>query len=420
MESSMNQLGGKDFFTAYLDYTDLDNSEAPAIYHRWVCASIIGALKGRSVYFPFGHSMIYPNQYIMLMGPPASKKGTAMGVGKSLLKKVGYTRFAADRTSKEAFLKGMRQFETDSPAAVNELEALVFDAPSESYICAGEFVDFIGQGDTGFMMSLTNMWDNLPEYRHPKITGRDILVDKPTINLLGGSTPTTFSLAFPPEAIGTGFLSRVILVHTEESGNKVAWPEEPDPLFTELLVKHLAEIKELKGALVLGKGVKVLGAEIYKKAVLVEDPRFAHYNSRRHIHLIKLASIMAVADLSLEITEKHYIRANTMLAMAEARMPKALGEFGASKYSGIASKILEFLRKKTIPQNTSDLWKAFPNELNKPSDLAEVLVNLKGAEKIQIITIKGKTGYLIHEKPVITWAPEFLDTGWLTSQERLL
>ena len=416
----MKQLGGKDFFTAYLDYVNLDKSEAPALYHRWVCASIIGALKGRNIYFPFGHSVIYPNQYVMLMGPPASKKGTAMGIGKTLLKGAGFTRFAADRTSKEAFFKDMKQFEADSPEGLHELEALVFDAPSESYICAGEFVDFIGQGDTAFMMSLTNIWDNLPEYKHPKITGKDVIVTKPTINLLGGSTATTFALAFPPEAIGTGFMSRVVLVHGEGSGNKIAWPAPADPLITELLIAHLKEVKAMTGEMHMSKAVRDLGEGIYLSAVPVEDVRFAHYNERRHIHLIKLSSILAVADLTMEITAKHMIRANTMLAMAEARMPKALGEFGASKFSDVSNKLLEYLRRKTTPQNTNDLWKAFPNEISKPSDLADVLSNLRKAEKIQVVKLKGKEGYLLHSKPIIVWSDEFLDNEWLTPQEILV
>lgn len=415
----MNKLGGKDFFTAYLDYVNLDKSEAPALYHRWVCASILGALKGRNIWFPFGHSQIYPNQYVMLMGPPASKKGTAMGIGKVLLKGAGYTRFSADRTSKEAFLKHMKQFEGDSPEASHDLEALVFDAPAESYIHAGEFVDFIGQGDTGFMMTLTNIWDNPANYVHPKLTGRDVYVEKPTINLLGGSTATTFSIAFPPEAIGTGFMSRVILVHADGSGNKIAWPATPDSLAHAILVEHLKEIKTMSGEMSMGTEVRNLGELIYKSSIPVEDVRFTHYNERRHIHLIKLSSIIAISDLSMEITKTHMIRANTMLAMAESRMPRALGEFGASKFSDISNKILEFLKKKTIPQNNRDLWKAFPNELSKPSDLADVMVNLKTAEKIQVVNIRGKEGYLMHSKPTIVWDEKLIDNDWLTEQERI-
>lgn len=409
-----------DFFSAYLDYVDLDQSECPAIYHRWGCASVIGTLLGRAVWVPFGHSVIYPNQYVMLMGPPASKKGTAIGVCKRLLKEVGYTRFSADRTSKEAFLKGMKQFEAGSPEDVAELEALVLNAPSETFICAGEFVDFIGQGDTGFMMTLTNLWDNLPEYTHPKITGKDVHVDKPTVNMFGGSTPTTFALAFPPEAMGSGFLSRVLLIHSDGSGNKIPWPSPADPLKTALLVERLKVVKTLKGEMEFIPSAYELVGTIYKNAVPVDDSRFVHYMDRRHTHLIKNSMIQAAADGRLQINEKDVIRANTMLACAEMRMGKALGEFGASKYAAASNMVLEVLRKAKLPMNSGDIWKHVSRDVSKMQELIDILENLKRSEKIQVHQVRGKTGYLPHNKPAVVWDPVFIDSGWLTDQENFL
>src|SRR4051812_17371274 len=93
-----------DFFTDYLAYAGHGESESPAVFHRWTCVSIISALLGRQIWLPFGHANIYPNQYVLLMGPPASRKGTAMGIGKNLLKAPGYSRFGSDKSSKERFL----------------------------------------------------------------------------------------------------------------------------------------------------------------------------------------------------------------------------------------------------------------------------------------------------------------------------
>src|SRR5688572_27538290 len=98
-----------DFFTKYMEFVDLENQEAPAVYHRWTLASAIGTILGRQFYLPFGKGKIYPNQFIMLMGTPGTRKGTAMNIGKELLKKAGYNRFSASRTSLERFLIDMKQ-----------------------------------------------------------------------------------------------------------------------------------------------------------------------------------------------------------------------------------------------------------------------------------------------------------------------
>lgn len=405
-----------DFFTDYMEYVKLDDSEAPANYHRWACASIIGAMLGRQIHLPFGASRIYPNQYIMLMGPPAAKKGTVIGIARNLIEGAGFKRFAADRTSKERFLMDMKTFDDME----EDLEVLTFDAPAETYVMAGEFVDFIGQGDVGFMMTLTNLWDNLKTYEHKKITGKSVIVNEPTVNLLGGSTATTFTIAFPPEALGTGALSRILLINGEASGHKVAWPEPLDELQRAMLIKRVRDMKDkISGEIAVASDAKQLAKEIYHEQVPVDDFRFSHYMQRRHIHMLKLAMILAAADVTDKIQAVHVARSNTMLAMAERKMPQALGSFGNSKYSDATNKIMDFLRGRMKPASSQEIWKVVDKDLNKPSELNDVLLNLKTAEKIQIVSMMGKTGYLPLHKVAVDWKEKYLDTKWLTPQERL-
>lgn len=412
------QQDEKDFFTAYLDFVDLKSTESPAIYHRWVCASMLGAMMGRQIYLPFGHGKIYPNQYIMLMGSPATKKGTAMKVGERFLRATGYDRFSADKNSKEQFLKGMKQYDGDNENGMMDLEVLTLDAPAECYLYAEEFVDFIGQGDTGFMMMLTKLWDNPPVYKHPKITGKDVEVHKPTVSVLGASTAATFALSFPPEAVGTGFMSRMLLIFAEPTNQRIAWPGAPDEMQKAMIVERMKEMRKLKGEMKKTKEFHELAEKIYQNMVFIPDERFAYYMERRHQHLLKLSMILAISDLSMVINTKHLIRANTMLIAAESKMPKALGEFGASKYSAVNNMILNLLTRKHYPQTATDIWKEVHKELSKLTELIDILSNLMKAEKIQVQTIKGKTGYVPYEKKEIQWDPTFMDLEWLTDYEQ--
>lgn len=410
------------FVTEYMNYVQLDSSEAPANYHRWACLSMLGAMLGRQVWLPFGSGRIYPNQYFMLMGPPATKKGTAINIAKDIMRGAGYARFAPDRASKEAFVRSMKQMDTME----EDLELLTFDAPAESYIVAGEFVDFLGQGDIGFLMTLTNLWDNLPEYVHPKLTGKDVKVIKPTVNILAGSTATTFSIAFPPESLGTGTLSRILLIHGEASGNKIAWPTPPDDLQKEMLIAHMKDVKlHMHGQYTITKAARDVGEYIYKHRIPVADERFNHYMERRHIHMIKLAMNLAASELRMVIDVEDIIRGNTMLAMAEHVMPKALGTFGASRYSDATNKVIDYILRKfsragARPCTTPELWKIVSNDLNGMKELQDILVNLKLAEKIQTENIGGVLGYVPLYKEAERWKEEFLDNNWLTPHERLL
>lgn len=410
-----------DFVSRYLRYVDLDQSEAPANYHRWTCLAMLGALLGRSVYLPFGHSKIYPNQYIMLMGSPGTRKGTALGIGRALATAAGFTRFAADKTSKERFLMDMKQHEIEDAMTIEELEDLVFDQPAETWVLSGEFTDFIGQGNMEFITMLTNLWDNLKEYENPKIHGKSVKVSMPTVNILGGNTPQGFALAFPPEALGNGFLSRVLFIHGEPTGKQITWPEPADELQMQELATHLRNMRSnLKGEMFIDKEARKVGEAIYKSFIPVDDARFSHYSTRRFTHLLKLAMLLAAGDLSNHITAVHLIRANTALACAEMRMPKALGEFGKNRNSDVANTIIEFISKRSKPASVNEIFKAVSTDVKGITDLADIMSNLQRAEKVQVVTIAGKQGYLVRHEMHKSWDDKLLDKAWLTEEERVL
>lgn len=414
----MTQQYGDDFVSSYMRLCNLEHSEAPAIYHRWTCMSILGAYMARNIWINFGVGPIYPNQYIMLMGSPGTRKGSAMSIGKAVLKHAGFNRFSASKTSKERFIMDLKQYDINPTDGIADLEEFVADAPAESYVYATEFTDFIGQGNMDFVTLLTNLWDNLDEYKHPKIQGKSVIAHKPTINMLGANTPEGFALAFPPEALGNGFLSRVILLHADVTGKRIAWPEPLDELQVVSLAQRLKEAREeVAGEIVVSKEAKEFGKEIYANEVPVEDPRFSHYQQRRYIHLLKMSCLLAAVDFSKTIKEIHIKRANTMLAAAEQHMGKALGEFGASKNSVIAGKILSYLATCKLPQSPTDLFKIVSRDISKMTDLAEVLTNLKSSERVQTVQIKGKSGYMPLHKPKKEWAEHLIDKSWLTFDE---
>ncbi|GAG42472.1 unnamed protein product, partial [marine sediment metagenome] len=95
------------FIQGYLEYTK--NSESPTSYHIWAAvATIAGALQ-RHVWMQWGHTEIYPNQYIMLIGPSGkARKGEPVMIGRSLLSALGIRLIAEDIT-REGLIKRIRE-----------------------------------------------------------------------------------------------------------------------------------------------------------------------------------------------------------------------------------------------------------------------------------------------------------------------
>lgn len=409
----------KDFFQSYFEYAGVAVSEPPAIFHRWSAVSMVAALLGRQCYIPFGHSKIYPNQYIMIMGSPGTRKSSAINVSTKLLRLAGYTRFSSDKTSKERFLMDMRQ--TDNVLGEDEdLLALTLDEPSETYVAIGEFTDFMGQGNMEFVTMLTNLWDCPSKYTNPKIHGKSVEVHEPVVNILGGNTAQGFTLAFPPEALGNGFLSRLIFVHGEPSGRKVTFPKAPDELLEESLVLHLKEIKRMcKGAFSFSSQAVLLLDKIYQGEMGgIDDQRFVHYNTRRFTHLLKLSACIAASDLRMEIILDDVLKANTLLLHTEKKMPKALGEFGKSKYSDISNSILDIIGRSKKPMTSNEIYKRVAQDVSKMSELLEVIKNLQNAGKVQLVTAVNKTGYMLNHEPVKEWSSDSVMEDWLTQEEK--
>jgi len=402
------------FFSEYLEY--VGRSESPIVYHRWTAVSIIGTLLGRNVYIPFGHSKIYPNQYIQLMGAPGTRKSSAISIGKKLLKNTGYKRFAPDRLSKERFLMEMIPPELED--LDEDLEILLVDKPSEIYIVADEFGDFLGQNNMEFATMLTKLWDNVDVYEHPKIHGKSVVVEQPTVNILSGNTVQGLALTIPPEALGNGFMSRILFVFAEETGIKITFPEIPDASLGDALTQKLIDIKEkISGEVTFSKEAKQILDRMYREFHGVDDPRFKSYGTRRFTHLLKLCIIFAAADLRTEINKDDALKANTLLHYTELKMPKALGEFGRSKYSDIANIVLDALNKATKPMTHNEIWKLVCKDLTKLSELGDIIKGLMSAGKIQVITLQNKQGYMPLHEDVKEWAPELLLHDFLTEKE---
>jgi hypothetical protein len=312
----------------------------------------------------------------------------------------------------------MKPYDDADYGSEADLEALVLDKPSEVYAVAGEFTDFVGQGGMEFMTMLTNLWDNLPEYKHPKIHGKSIVVEKPTVNIFGGNTVQGLALAIPPEALGNGFLSRVIFIHSEPTGTKIAFPPPVDQNKKEKIVTHLATIREVyKGELSYSPEAMLLLDKIYNHSVEVDDVRFKHYSTRRFIHLLKLCIVLSAMDLNKEVGATTVVAANTILANAERRMPKALGEFGKGKYSEVSSHILDILSKTTEPKTINQIFKSVGRDLTKITELSDIMKNLVYADKVQIITIAGKQGYMSKHTEGKEWDPSLIDESFLTEEE---
>lgn len=409
----------QDFFDQYLEYTG--GGETPAFFRRWSAIGMIGAWMGRQVYCKFGNSHFHTNMYIMLLGNAGTKKSTAIKGAKKLLRHAGYENFSATKVSKEKFLLDLG---TDNGSSLVEkedfLEAELFgvadtDDIRETWICADEFNEFFANNIPEFCSTLGDLWDwEGPPYENRIKNGQSVIIPNPTVSILGGNTPTAFAQAFPPEAVGQGFFSRVIVVHAKPTGIKVTWPTEASEKSTKALVDRLLEMRNYHfGEVDYTPGAKKLVDKIYKGWKPLGDVRFEAYSNRRLTHLLKLSLVHSVASLKKVIDEESVLRANTTLHHAEIFMPEAFGQYGASKASAQMHKVMQVLEQEP-GTTTPELWGHVQTDFDRLDSFITCLSGMTHAGKIR--TVEDRLFPVF--KPVEQIHNDMVDYNWLSPEER--
>jgi hypothetical protein len=104
-----------------------------------------------------------------------------------------------------------------------------------------------------------------------------------------------------------------------------------------------------------------------------------------------------------------------MLAAIEAKMPESIGEFGKSKNSDVAHKILTVLNAAHAPINAKQLWAVVHKDLERLTSLSELLHNLQAADKVQYIPQRGWL-----PKKEVAVEVRYVDWSLLTQEERNL
>ena len=401
-------------FDTYLQY--VEKTESPIIFHRWSLITCLAAYLGRQVWLPFGQFRVFPNMYVMLLGEPGTRKSSSIKIAKKMISKTGYGKdfgsFSAEKTTKEKFLLDLEGLTPDDGEVTSSsvMENLFGEAgvgngeAREVFIVADEFNDFMRCGDLEFHSMLGALWDWDDEsncYKQRLKNSKSISIYQPTINILGGNTHTGFAEMFPPQAIGQGFLSRMLLIFSEPSGIKIAFPEPPPETLENKLIEDLQRIKaNVIGAVTLNEKAKEVLQVLYNSYEGFTDVRFTSYFTRRYTHLLKMCILCAATRFSTTITMADVVLANTILSYAEHFMPKALGEFGKAKNADVANKILTFLTKENKPVDIPSIWKQVSSDLDRMEDLQKLMAGLQQAGKVNWIpkTATGVQGFLIVRK----------------------
>jgi len=390
-----------DWIKAYLGFVEA-NSESPMQFHEWAAIGTISAALQRKVYMRWGHTTIFPNQYICLVGPSGiGRKAEPIVTLSKFIRELGMPMVGEDN-SQESIIRDMKN------AVTSFKDNSSHDVKFQCAICvyAEELSVFTGYQNATLLAYLTNWYDSRDRWtRRTKHQGHDEILGL-CFNLVASTAPDWLPHILPREAIGGGFTSRILFVSEDKPGKIVADPDPPDEDLESALMHDLEYIHAISGEMHFTEKAKKAYIKWYEseEALIrnggrpeLRNPMLSGYIGRRATHVKKLCMSLAVSRANtLQIREEDFNRARKLLEQLEKKMASVYRGLGKSRYSEEMEAVLETLRTKKKMRRSELLRELYPKLDNETLD--KVNSTLSAMRVITLTRPKGSDDLLYELK----------------------
>jgi len=293
------------------------------LFRRWAgISAIAGALQQKV--WSYTSDFIYPNLYVVLVGPSGVGKTRAIKPVAKMWREIDALSVSPNSLTKASLIDSLAECRRDIVNHARTPPLTQFN----SLLCPITELDVLLKSyDTEFMSVLTDIYDVVPYEERRRGKDLHIKIDRPQLNILGGTTPAALFRFMPDEGWEMGFASRTILIFSEEASQQ--------PIFSgniqgseRLYERLLHDLKLISADAFFGQMVwdskAIDRLEDWKRSGSRPEPthpKLVSYNSRRVAHLLKLSMIASVSRGSdFKITEGDYEVALGWLIEAEMYM----------------------------------------------------------------------------------------------------
>ena len=376
-----------------------ENSEPPVLYRKWTAISTIASALQRKCRVDIGISLtFYPNFYIVLVGPSATGKGTAMKYAYDIIEQVPAIRLSAQATSLQALIRRMKDINLSDV----EIETGLTQHHASITIFSNEFTVFLGYHNRELIASLCDWYDCHNKWSYETIKRDREEIVGVWVNILAGTTPDNIQSSLPIEAIGGGLTSRIIFVVESKPAKLVVFPSvsEREIELQQYLVRDLEQMTLMSGSFRFTESA----IAFYKEWCYMAgdnppfyDPKFDGYCGRRRNHLLSLSMVCSASrGNDMRLTLDDLVRAAELLHEVEINMGTVFKGIGKSDIASLIHDANVFIVNSATPE--IPLWqfaRRFEGDMDKGT-MDRVLQTLILSKHIKIEETHGKgKGYFI-------------------------
>jgi len=375
-----------------------ENSEPPVLFRKWTAISTVASALQRKVKVDIGISLtFYPNFYIVLVGPSATGKGTAMKYAYDIIDQVPTIRLSAQATSLQALIRRMK--ETNLTDIDMETGDQIYH--SSMTIFSNEFTVFLGYHNRELIVSLCDWYDCPNRWTYDTIKRDKELIIGCWTNILAGTTPDSIQEALPSAAIGGGLTSRIIFVNEEKKSKLVVFPSitQREIDLQQHLIHDLEQITLMSGTFHFTENAMntySAWCHLAEAEPPFHDAKFDGYCGRRRNHLLSLAMVCSASrDSSLIISKDDLERSAQLLTEVENRMGLVFRGMGKSDISALINSAIVFIENSATDQiPVFQFSRHFEGDMDKTS-MDRVLTTLEISNYIRVVRKPGVENYIV-------------------------
>ncbi len=236
------ELSEKRFTDLYRRYAR-ESTDAPDDYHRVIAYILMACVANKNIWFKYGHLKLYPNLYVLLVGPSATnRKSWSMDLGMRLVEKIYSEYEIMDCSSYESFVAEFAR-EDRIPADCgilvwDELSAMMGRMEKKSHF-------------EGFKQCLTSSYTHKRIRRRRGINEKESVryeIPEPYLNILTGCSMDWVTKYIQGSDVTGGFLARFLWVICNENTSKFrALPVPVNEEIKNILINKLDSMSMIQG-----------------------------------------------------------------------------------------------------------------------------------------------------------------------------
>lgn len=358
-----------DWIKGFMFYTG--ESEAPDSYLYWTALNILSSVTLRHIWIEWAYYKVYPNLYIMLVGPAGNRKNASIRFANDLLRAVKVP-IASSSVSREALGDQMKSRGGDTQAIS---------------IVNNEFASFVRTSGDSMIEFLTDIFDCPSNFEHSTRGSGVVKIEKPFLTLLAGAVPDWIANTFDVTFVESGFASRTIFINENTVRFRNPRPEVTREMrfVRDKLIRDLEHIMTLKGEFQWGEGAGQWFDEWYVGDY--DKEKLSHklqgFKARKPLHILKTAMLMSLNESDeLIVRKKHLLEALAQIEKIQPKMEQAFSAVGRNPFASNLERIA-FEIKTREGMSKGAIIETMYHDIPNKQILEEILENLELMGKIR-------------------------------------